>query len=299
MGKGSSAEALRIRREFLSDTYDEIILVELWLVLVRRWKTVAIVFSLCLVLGIVIALSTPTKFLFSTTIELALVNSKLVEPVASVLARLKGNHIPLVLGAEKGGDLFGVDVKNPRGSKILVLTSSGLAANAGAIKGLHRSILDLLIKDQRVLAEALDIPRKKKYSLLASQISIDTARISKLKQSEKLLANALVALGGNAISPQEGGIDLLQAQALNAHALVGAEHAMIDYQSRLFELKSAIELSRQATAAAIAVRSLTPSGIGAMATILLAAMMGLFVGVLAAFFQEFIAKVRCSMRSAE
>jgi len=299
MGKGSSAEALRIRREFLSDTDDEISLVELWLVLVRRWKTVAIVFSLCLVLGTIIALSTPTKFLFSTTIELALVNSKLVEPVASVLAKLKQSHIPQVLGAEKGGELFEVDANSPRRSKMLVLTSSGLATNTAAIRGLHRSILDLLIKEQRALVEALETPRKKKHSLLASQIKTDLARISKLKQSEKRLENALVALGGSAISSQESGIGLLQAQALNAHALVGAESAMLDYQSRLFDLKSEIDLSRQSTAGEIAVRSLKPLGIGKVATILLSAMLGVFIGCLAAFVQEFIAKARFSMRPTE
>ncbi len=299
MEKGSGVEAERGGRELLSNADDEISLVELWLVLVKRWKIVCIIFSLSLTLGVIIALSTPIKFLFSTTVELAQVNSKLVESIGSVLAKLKHSHIPQVLGTEKDGELFEVEANNPRGSKMLVLTSLGLATDAEVIRRLHHSILDLLIKDQRALAEALDTPRKKKYSLLESQISIDTGRISKLKQSEKRLENALVALGDTAISSQEGGIDLLQAQALNAHALMGAEDAMIDYQSRLFELKSAIELSRQTTAGEVAVRSLKPSGIGAMAIILLSAMIGIFVGILAAFFLEFIAKARCSMRPTE
>ncbi len=293
MGKDSSAEELHLRREFLSDADDEISLVELWMVLVRRRKIISIIFSLCLISGIITAFSVPTKFLFSTTIELALVNATLVEPAASVLAKLRESQIPLVLGAEEGSELFGVDVKQPPRSKALILTSLGLATDAEAIKGLHQSIFDLLSKDQRALAEALNTPSRKRYSLLASQIRTDAARISKLKQSEKLLENMLMTLGDNVISPKENGIDVLQAQALNSHALVSAERAIFEYQSRLFDLRSTIDMSRHATAEAIAVRSLKPSGIGKMVTILLSAMIGVFVGVLAAFFWEFIVKARC------
>jgi len=299
MGKDSNAEELRVRSEFISDVDDEISLVELWLVLVRRRKIVLIAFSLCLTLGTMLAFSAPTKFIFSTTIELAQVGSKLVEPVASVLVKLEENHIPFALSAENASELFGVDVKHPRGSKALIFTSSGLVTDAEQIRKVHQLILDLLIKDQRILIDALDTPRRNEYSLLEAQIKTEGVRVRKLKQSEILLDNSLEALGDNIISSSEDGVDVLQAQALNASALVGAEHVMVDYQSRLIELGAMIALSRPATAEVIAVRSLKPSGMGGMATITLSAMVGLFVGILVAFVQEFIVNARRKMRSDE
>jgi len=284
-------------RELFAD--NEISLIELWMVLVRRWKIVATVFTLCLIIGIGVALLSSTKFVFSTIVELARTSSQLVESVASVQEKLKESYIPQALDAERRGGVFGVDVKIPRGNEILILTSSGRSSDGEVIKELHQSIFDLLIKDQRALIEMQEVPRRKEYSLLESQIKIDAARINKLKQSEKLLEQELTTLESNSISPKEGRVaGVLQAYALNLRALMDAEHAIIDYQSRLYDLKSKMDMTQPALAKKIAMRSLKPSGIGKIATIFLSVVLGLFIGILAAFFQEFIAKARCPMRSA-
>jgi len=298
MEKEDKAGSPKIERELIAD--DEISLIELWAVLVHRWKTVAVVFALCLIIGVTVALSTSTTFVFSTSVELARTSSKLIEPVASIQAKLKANYIPQAADAEKKDRVFGVDVKNPRGSEILVLTSSGLVADEEAIRGFHQSVLDLLIMEQHALIDAYETPRRKEYSLLESQIKIDAARISKLKQGEKRLEKELMALGSNSSSQKESAVaNVTQAFALNSRALMEAEHAIIDYQSRSYDLKSEMDMIQPAIVEAIAIRSLKPSGIGKIAIIFLSAVMGLFVGVLAAFLLEFIAKARCSMRSAE
>ena len=297
MEKDSSADMAGVKREYLSEADDEISLVELWMILVKRWKIVCVIFVLCLILGIVIAISAPVKYLFSTTVELAPMGAELAEPVASTLSKLKGDYIPQVLVSEKDGELFGVDAHHPRGSKAIVLTSSGLVTDAESIRGVHRSIFDLLVKGQHTLIEQQRIPGKQEYSLLESRIKIDLLRIEKLRESEKLLESALIALDEGVL--KEVSIGLLQAQALNLHALVAVEKTVAEYQVRLITLQSKIDLFSKAAVGDIALKSLKPIGVGKMVTIFLSAMMGLFIGVIAVFFMEFLAKVRCSMRPAE
>ncbi len=290
MEKGSCVEASKVDKELIDA--DEISLMELWAVLLRRWKTMATVSALCLLIGIAAVLSTSTKFLFSTTIELARTSSQLIKPVAAIQAELKESYIPRMIAAENRTEVLESDVKNPRGSQVLVLTSLGRSADEDAIRTLHRSILDLLIKDQAVLIEEVKAPLRKEYSLLEARVKVDTQRINKLKQSEVRLEKALTAIESSPVSSKEVAVaSILQAASLNLRALMDAEHTITDHQLALNDLKSKIDMVQPATADRIAVRSLKPVGIGTGAMVLLSVVVGLFLGVLAAFFQEFIAKV--------
>ncbi|HED39309.1 MAG TPA: hypothetical protein ENJ13_02640 [Chromatiales bacterium] len=291
MEKGSCVEASKVDKELIDA--DEVSLMELWAVLLRRWKTVATLSALCLLIGIAAVLSTSTKFLFSTTIDLARTSSTLIKPVAAIQAELKESYIPRMIAAENRAEVLETDVKNPRGSQVLVLTSLGRSADEEAIRTLHQSILDLLIKEQEALIEAVKDPLRKEHSLLEARVKIDTQRINKLRQSETRLEKALTEIESSpASSSKEVAVaSVLQAASLNLRALMDAEHAITDYQLELNGLKLNMDMIQPATADQVAVRSQKPVGIGKAAMVLLSVVIGLFLGVLAAFFQEFIAKV--------
>ncbi len=291
-------EASKVDKELIDA--DEVSLMELWALLLRRWKTVATLSALCLFIGIAAALSTSTKFLFSTTIELARTSSTLIQPVAAIQAELKESYIPRMIAAENRAEVLETDVKNPRGSQVLVLTSLGRRADEEAIRTLHHSILDLLIKDQEILIEAVTAPLRKEYSLLEARVKVDTQRINKLRQSEVRLEKALTEIESSPASSKEVAVaSILQAASLNLRALMDAEHAITDYQLKLNGLKLKMDMIQPATAEQVAVRSQKPVGIGKVAMVLLSVVIGLFLGILAAFFQEFIAKMCRSRRVVE
>ncbi|GEM_PF-5608990 len=291
-------EASKVDKELIDA--DEVSLMELWALLLRRWKTVATLSALCLLIGIAAVLSTSTKFLFSTTIDLARTSSTLIKPVAAIQAELKESYIPRMIAAENRAEVLETDVKNPRGSQVLVLTSLGRSADEEAIRTFHQSILDLLIKDQEALIEAVRTQLRKEYLLLEGRVRIDIQYINKLKQSEERLEKALTIIETSPLSSKEGAVaSVLQTASLNLRALRDAEHAITDYQLELNGLKLKMDMIQPATAEQVAVRSQKPVGIGKAAMVLLSVVIGLFLGVLAAFFQEFIAKVCRSRRVVE
>lgn len=158
MEKDSSADVVRVKREYLSGTDDEISLIELWMILVKRWKVVAVVFSLFLVIGVVAAFSSPLKYQFSTTVNIGSFEDgngvrTLLEPLKTVQEKLKSDYIRNVVDEFRtANDMPALSIDAKALGEGVVLTSEGNVQDNAAIKKMHLSIADRVVGDHKLLA---------------------------------------------------------------------------------------------------------------------------------------------------
>jgi capsular polysaccharide biosynthesis protein len=183
---------------------DEINLVDLWLVLVRRRKVVFAVTAVCLIAGIALALILPRKYEYTTSIEIGSRASgtkvALIEPPETVLAKVQESYIPLVrqeylsqhpekTRAPK------IEVSIPKNSQILVLRSKGPKANAEVYQSLQQAVVDRLTQDHgRIIALLRKDMENQQRKAEAKLAELKDAAIL-LKGREKRLADVTALLG--------------------------------------------------------------------------------------------------------
>lgn len=297
MENSISSEKPQAERALMAD--DEINLFELWEVLVRRWKTIAVMLILCVIIGGVIAVGSVKQYEYSTTVELGRkADGSLVESVATAQAKLNQHYIPLTVKTIKGvgeGFVGDVDVKVPRGSELLVITSMGAATDEEMVQELHTSIVESMVKDQNILVEKSINANREEHNLLELKMKDYQGRIARLRQNGAVLERELelerTQLKSDGAARGED-VGLLQAVVSNAAAIMHGERDVLNYQSRMLTLKARITRIVPTRTIAVATRAQKPTGIGRLATVVLASIMGLFIGVLAAIFHEFLDKAR-------
>lgn len=196
MEKKGSIESMDARREF--EKGDEISLIELWLVLVARKRTVVIVFVIALIVGGSFALLSPEKYIYTTTVGIAKkgVGGKLslIESIDAIRARLTGSLIPHAMDTmrdSESGYIGGVDVNALTGGQAIQMTSLGRVSDLDQIKKMHSLVIEKLINEHELLVDAEKAELKKDRARILSQIDELTARINMLKHREtNLLANS-------------------------------------------------------------------------------------------------------------
>jgi len=140
---------------------DEISLVDLWLVLVKRKRIIAVVLAACTIIGLVIALLVPKQYNFNTSIEIgSRVIKENVQPIESpetLLAKIQESYIPLVqhnyLKQQADGDsMYSMTARVPKGSLLIVLESRGAEKYGEIYKALQQNVVDEVKNDhQRIL----------------------------------------------------------------------------------------------------------------------------------------------------
>lgn len=163
-----------------SDVNDnEISMVDLWLILVRRKWLVACCVIVCLLAVAVLALVKAEQYNYISTLKVASNGAsegaggmavQLVEPPEMVVAKLNIGYIPFVL-SELGGELNSLELKAyiPKDSQLIVLESAGPVSKNGQ-QVVHEEIVALLRKDH---AELLAPHRRKiEHELEAHQIAL-------------------------------------------------------------------------------------------------------------------------------
>lgn len=134
---------------------DEHILARYWLVLLRRWWVVAIVFVAILAGGVVYANTRPPlPFPHATAIEIGrFADGPPLEAMNLVTAKMKDAYIPLVLnghGIKYGYDQtrYSIAVETPEeGSNTLILNSYGSESSTPTLLYLQQKVVDLLVQD--------------------------------------------------------------------------------------------------------------------------------------------------------
>jgi len=186
-----------------SNNDDEISLIDLWLVLVRRRLLFLGLVLLAVLAGISLALILPEKFNYSTAIEIGGIsysnNGKLVyiEVPSSVLAKINQSYIPFVTKTylEKYPEFEGVPVvkaKLEKNSGIIFLEVKGAEKHKNTYIDLLNSIVETVKLDHTRISSL----KVKDLDLSKNQIKNE---IVKIKNQEQLLLSQIKRLDKKAV----------------------------------------------------------------------------------------------------
>ena len=285
---------------------DEISLIDLWLVLVRRKLIILSVFFLCLVLGIVYAFTRPDRYEYRTGIELARVTD--FDTIdESVIGKKAGKRSPntlsgainLLMPIEQNIDLlenviipeeqralFGevtrgprIKVENKEGTYNITLSTVSKPEEADRVQQLHKAVAASFSKIQdQELKKILGIqinPLHARAEILRGQIQAFEAEIERL--AEYNLDNSV---NREFIIAQQAG-ELRRELAQTRLALADAES----------KVKAILDANQGSRLLYLAVQSKSLVGPGKQLIVSLSVVLGAMLGIMGAFIAEFFRKV--------
>lgn len=325
---------------------DEISLVDLWLILAKHKKCLIGALIVAAVLGIATALMLPKSYTYTTTVEVGTrldeQNALPIEPVDSVLAKLKESYIPYAQhGYEQSNPddekVYEIRASIPKKSQIILLTSKGTESEAGIYRSLHEQAVESLQKDHGRIMDvirgefisnknrqerALEANEEQRKILQAELKRIDVSADLMKKQirdSEGLIAAAkqnrskaireakdearamTLLMLDNEVQQNRtrlAGLEerlhvgLIDKQDKLKKALADNRRAYLNVKDNISRLELQIANLQETRAVYPATRSIEPAGVKKEAVVLLTLIAGLMVGVIGAFFIEFLEKVR-------
>ena len=265
-----------------SDYDDEISLIDLWLVLVRRKLLIISVFLLCLVLGSGYALTRPLRYEYRTGIEQARTTGfGLLVPVQHSLDLLEKIIIPenekAIYGELDDGPK--TEVETEKGSYIMTLATVSAQESVERLQKLHQAVATAFAKEQdKELKNALAIqvnPLRARVEILRGQIQTfeeELKSLSKTDQEDSAIREFVV-------SQQIG--ELRRELAQTRLDLVDAESSA----------KAILDANQGSRILYLAVQSKSPVGPGKQLIIALSVVLGAMLGIMGAFMAEFFQKV--------
>jgi capsular polysaccharide biosynthesis protein len=142
---------------------DEISLIDLWLVLVRRKKLLIATFLAIVVMGLVAAFVMPKKYSYSTSIEIgSRVIEDRVQPIESpqtLLAKISESYIPFVQlqyrNENSGDNIYKISARVPKDSQIIVLESKGSEEDENVYKDLQQRVINQVQSDHKRILEVI------------------------------------------------------------------------------------------------------------------------------------------------
>ena len=184
---------------------NEVSLVDLWLILCRRKAVFFIVVGVFLFLGITVSLMTPTKYNYTTSIEIGSTvdqERELIDSPGELLAKTRESYIPLVLHehakSEPDDIVYQINARVPAGSNIIVLESQAPESLANTYLKLQAEIVDKIVTDHRGIVEVarlgLNIDRKAiqlKLSELQDRAKLFVKKSVRLDESAALLVKQI------------------------------------------------------------------------------------------------------------
>ncbi|MCW8956489.1 MAG: Wzz/FepE/Etk N-terminal domain-containing protein [Gammaproteobacteria bacterium] len=148
---------------------DEIDLVDLWLVLIRHKTVIAVIACLVLLAGSLFALSMPTKFNYSTSIQIGAVvemdsgrnHFVFIEEPETVLAKINETYIPYALNRysnENPDSLIQPDIKAriPKKSSLIVLEARGEEKYEAIYQTLLKAVAEMVVEDHQPSMRMMD-----------------------------------------------------------------------------------------------------------------------------------------------
>lgn len=144
---------------------DEISLVDLWLVLARRKRLIAVVLLISVLAGLAYAFSKPAVYKYYTTME---IGSKVqdgkfvvVEDPAQLAARVETSYIPLALADIGGKDtsvddkMYRLEVAKPKAGAIIEISGSGPLSEQAQYFKLLNAVVESIETDHEALLKIL------------------------------------------------------------------------------------------------------------------------------------------------
>jgi capsular polysaccharide biosynthesis protein len=197
---------------------DEINLVDLWLVLVKRKLILAGVVVASAVAALLYVVVVPPSYQYSTSIEIGTrlngTELSVMESPETVLAKVKESYIPLAQQDyldqhPESKSVIKIDTRVPKGSQIIVLSSKGADADGDIHKALQQSVVDTLKKDHGRIVDVL----RKETEILQHQA---VAKLEELKDGNELIMARSKRLNDFAVllakQAEEARKDLLQVK---------------------------------------------------------------------------------------
>lgn len=262
---------------------DEIRLVDIWLVLVRREFTIAAIVLVSVAAGFAYAFFTPHSYAYTTIIEIGTNGrNELIEPLETARAKVVEGYIAQVLQEHleaHPGDMarYGIKAEVPKNSQVLVLRSEGTAENEHIYAKLHNAVADRLRLDhlriQGALRRGLETQlemRERSLDELREQAKAFEAKLNRLERKKESTTTELTYFTSLRLADNQRA------------------------QSELVPLIDVVRLQlanmRETSAVVSPMRSLDPTGLGKKTTVMLAGLIGLFLGIIAAILVDFAAK---------
>ncbi|RXE48143.1 Wzz/FepE/Etk N-terminal domain-containing protein [Chromohalobacter israelensis] len=201
---------------------DEISLVDLAVILVRRWKAMAVIFFVVVGIAVAAAFLLPKSYQYTSLYSVAEYTNDNgqrvgVESPASVVAKAQNLYLgqatrKLLEKHELESLPFNVSVSNPRNTLLLQLDSDAAEENQPLVSELHQQIIDSLQQDQAQLV-------KRRHESLERQLASAKQALESAQQSNSPSAAELIATYYSRISDLEGQLNELSKGEVTQHAV--------------------------------------------------------------------------------
>lgn len=238
---------------------EEISLIDIAMILIRRKVLVVSVFIVFIALGVASSLFIPKIYTFSTTIEIGshIINGsvRLFETPQALMAKLEHSYIPQTLIEYKNThkdekERYNIKLSVPSGSNITLLEAKGTEDMADTITNLLQLISQKAIQDHKRIYDAT------KQNFIAAKMQ---------STSELALLNP----------------DNIE----NTEKIQAAKSKIESYNSQLVNLRNTREILPP-------MRSIDSTGTSKNIIIAISVLAGTFLGIFSAFFAEFMTKIK-------
>ena len=274
-----------------ADGRDEISLYDIWLILTRRWRLVLTLFVLSSLTAVVIAMALPKRYTFTSMFEIGQVaGTRLLESPEVVRLRLEKSIIPRVRREMYGSVSAAPQVKvdTIAGQGVVAVSSAAPMRDQKKVQALHAAIFDALTAQHAPRLEqevnALLLPLQNSVPALTQQEQDLQQQIARIAQPS----------GTNVEKSAEQ--DFLLAWRLTdlRQELTQLRARVAD---RTREMESIRLASRDTRVVEVASQADRPLGPGRAMIVALGSMLGLLVGVIAAFAADFLIQARQAAQS--
>ena len=239
---------------------DEISLVDLAKILIKRWKIMALVFLIIVLGALAYALLTERSYeyvsIYQVTEEAP---GRALEAPASVLAKVNNLYLgPETRKLRESAGLeslpFEVAVAHPSDTLLIRLGSEASEDNQELVTQMHEALLARMIEDQRKRLDS-------RQTVLEQQLQHTEAALESVEQTSSEWGSELIA----------------------------------SYTERLANIQQNLSQLSEGQIAQVAVQSLEPTGTSRILVMALALVLGGMLAVIAAFLSQFMALVRDSL----
>ena len=183
---------------------NEISLVDLLRVLIKRKNTLLTVFFLFSLGGIVLAIILPKQYQYTTTIEIGTTVVKedihLIDDPETLLAKIQESYIPLALLNYRDAHpddekTYEIKARIPKKSQIIVMEAKGSKETADVYTQLENDVVKQIIKDHSRLILIIHKEYQLRFEKLQNEIAsledqakLLQAKFKRLGENEKLLS---------------------------------------------------------------------------------------------------------------
>ena len=277
---------------------DEINLLDIWRILVKKKKLINIVWLVVILAGSAYAVLKPDIYGYSATIQLGsfFVDGKeiTVDDVKNAESKIKEIYIPFVLNDyyAKNPDLdknIKIDVSVPKESKILMLSSKSSEQKGPIYQELINKISANLIDNNNQII-------KERKSIVLEQIANAKKRLQLLADSEKELTTRTEKFD---TAFKSSPIDNSGTTALVLTEL-SSQKNQIDrdkfaLEALILNKESELKIMQESKLLSAVTRSIEPVGLGAKLIVALSVFLGLIFAVFIALAADSIEKMKKQM----